>query len=259
VIRSRAATRRLILNADDLGRSEGINLGIFAAHERGVVTSATLMVGFPAAAAAAAEAGRYPRLGLGLHVTLTGATPTLPASAVPSLVDATGRLARKPEALGAIEPGEVLAEVRNQLAEFRRMTGRLPTHLDSHHHAHRHPVVLDALVAVAREHRLPVRRASPDVARRLAASGIATSDRFDERFFAEGATLAGLLAILRGLGPGTTELMCHPGHADAELRRESGYADDRERELAVLTHPEVLGAVRELGIELVHFGAPCAS
>ena len=64
--------KQLIVNADDLGHSTGINAGIFEAHERGLVTSATLMVGFPAAEAAARELARHPNLGVGLHTTLTG-------------------------------------------------------------------------------------------------------------------------------------------------------------------------------------------
>jgi predicted glycoside hydrolase/deacetylase ChbG (UPF0249 family) len=252
-------SRLLIVNADDLGRSEGVNRGIFEAHERGVVTSATLMVSFPGAGPAAAELERHPRLGVGLHVTLTGAAPTLPPREVPSLVDNQGLLARKPETIGEVEPREVLAEVRNQLALFRRLTGRMPTHLDSHHHSHRLPVVLDAVLEVAREEGLPVRRASEEVASRATAAGVRTTDRFVESFFGEAATLEELLEIARGLGSGITELMCHPGYADEELRQGRGYADARERELAVLTDPRAAATIEELGIGLTHFGALCGS
>lgn len=252
-------SRLLIVNADDLGRSDGVNRGIFEAHERGLVTSATLMVGCPAAEAAAAALARHPRLGVGLHVTLTGAAPTLPAREVPSLVDEHGLLPRKPEAMGAVDAVELLAEVRNQLALFRRLTGRMPTHLDSHHHSHRLPVVLDALLAAAREHGLPVRRASEEVAVRAAAEGVRTTDFFLESFFGETATLGVLLEVLRGLPAGVTELMCHPGYVDEELRRGSGYADDREREIAVLTDPRAAATIQELGVELTHFGALCGS
>ena len=219
-MKSQAPSRLLIVNADDLGRSEGINRGVFDAHERGVVTSATLMVGFPAAELAAAELARHPRLGVGLHVTLTGAAPTLPPGEVPSLVDAAGRLPRKPDVMGEVDPRELLAEVRHQLELFCRMTGRMPTHLDSHHHSHRLPVVLGVLLEVAAEHRLPVRRSSPEILRRAVAAGLRTTDRFEERFFGEDATLGVLLEIVRGLPPGVTELMCHPGYADEELREQ---------------------------------------
>lgn len=249
----------LIVNADDLGRTEGINAGVFEAHREGLVTSATLMVGYPAAAAAARELATHPGLGVGLHVTLTGGgPPTLPPGRVPSLVDADGRLPRRPAALATADPSEVLAEVRNQLARFHELTGRPPTHLDSHHHAHCDPLVLDALVTVAREAGLPVRRASEAVAARLAAGGGVTTDFFVDRFFAADARLEILLEILAGLRPGVTELMCHPARVDDELRRDSGYADERESELAALTHPKARRAVAERGVRLVHFGTAWA-
>ncbi|HSL81977.1 MAG TPA: ChbG/HpnK family deacetylase, partial [Thermoanaerobaculia bacterium] len=101
----------LIVNADDLGRTPGVNAGIFAAHEGGVVSSATLMVASPAAEEAAAALPRHPGLGVGLHVTLTGSVPVLPPARVPSLVDAAGRLPRWPEGVAGADPGEVRAEV----------------------------------------------------------------------------------------------------------------------------------------------------
>jgi len=52
--------RRLIVNADDFGQSPGINRGIMEAHERGIVTSVSLMVRWPAAVEAAAYARRLP-------------------------------------------------------------------------------------------------------------------------------------------------------------------------------------------------------
>ncbi|MFN7962517.1 MAG: ChbG/HpnK family deacetylase [Thermoanaerobaculia bacterium] len=244
----------LIVNADDLGRTAGLNAGVFEAHERGLVSSASLMVGFPAAAEAARELPRHPRLGVGLHVTLTGARPLLPPERVPSLVDAQGRFPAKPEGHRGPRLEEVLAEVRAQLERFRELTGRLPTHLDSHHHSHRLPGVCEAVVTIAFEHRLPVRRASPAVAERLAQAGIPTTDAFLERFFGSEATLEVLLELLATLPPGTSELMCHPGHPDAELARESGYVAERERELAVLTDPRARAALERHGIRLAHFG-----
>ena len=62
--------RFLIVNADDFGQSHGINEGIIAAHEKGIVTSASLMVRYPAASEAASYAQKNPRLSVGLHVDL---------------------------------------------------------------------------------------------------------------------------------------------------------------------------------------------
>jgi chitin disaccharide deacetylase len=249
------APRRLIVNADDLGRSTGINDGIFEAHARGLVTSATLMAGEAAAGDAAARLADHPKLGVGLHITLTGSRPTLPARRVPSLVDAAGNLPRKPELIDRFEPGEVLAEVEHQIELFRDLIGRLPTHLDSHHHSHRHPIVLEAVVQVAKRYRLPVRRASGAVAERLHDARLFTTSTFVESFFGEGVSLEHLLEVVSQLPEGTAELMCHPGYADAALRRESGYADERDREIRVLCDPAARSAIRAAGVELVTFAA----
>ncbi len=249
-----AATRRLIVNADDLGRTPGINEGVAEAHRRGIVTSATVMVNYPAAREVARMARENPALGLGLHVQLTGGPSALPAGRLRSVVDASGHLPAKPEALRDPDPAEVLSEVRAQLARFQEIVGRLPTHYDSHHHSHRTPAVFEALVELGRETGRPVRCASPEMVETLRARGVKTTDAFREDFFDEDATLEKLAAIVGELAPGATELMCHPAVVDEELRRSSGYAEPRRRELAVLTSAAAREAVRAAGVELVHFG-----
>lgn len=255
-------TRRLlIVNADDLGRTSGVNRGTFEAHREGVVTSATLMVGFPAAAEAGEAAAADPglrSLGVGLHVTLTGGgPPTLPPGKVPSLVDADGRLPRRPEGLSGAVLEEVLAEVRNQTARFRDLVGRLPTHLDGHHHCLRLPVVAEAAIEVALRHRLPIRNVSPGVRERLRGAGVPTTDLFVERFYGEEATLGAMLEIVREAAASdaeSVEVMVHPGRADRALQANSTYVVEREREIDVLTHPDVRAAIEAAGFRLGHFG-----
>jgi predicted glycoside hydrolase/deacetylase ChbG (UPF0249 family) len=248
------AAKLLIVNADDFGRTPGVNRGIAEAHRHGIVTSATLMVNQPAAADAAALARKNPRLGVGLHVTLTGGgLPTLPPTQVPSLVNARGLLPHTPDALAAADPHEVLLEVRAQVKRFRELLGRLPTHLDSHHHAQRMPAVLEALVTLAWETGLPVRSVSADMRLRFRREGMATPDRFVDSFYADEATLEGLLRALAELQPGTTELMCHPAHVDDELRAGSSYAQPRARELAILTHSEIRQQIQATGVRLTSF------
>ena len=248
--------RRLIVNADDFGRTPGINEGVIEAHARGVVTSATLMVGYSSVAAAARLAAAHPRLGVGLHVTLTGGDPPLaPPETVPSLVDGRGRLPRDPSGLGAVRAADVTREVRAQLARFRALLGRAPTHLDSHHHSHRRSPVAEAVIAVARDARLPVRCASPALETALESASVATSDHFEERFFGDRVEVDDLLALVRDLPAGTTELMCHPARVDDLLRRSSTYAAPRAVELATLCDARVRRALDDAGVALVHFGA----
>jgi predicted glycoside hydrolase/deacetylase ChbG (UPF0249 family) len=250
------ARKRLIVNADDFGRTAGINRGVVQAHERGIVTSTTLMVNYAPAAEAAAMARQNPGLGVGLHVQLTGGPPALPAEQIRSLVDFQGRLPAKPDGLTQANPAEVLAEARAQLRRFRELMGREPTHLDSHHHSHRESsAVLDALCTVSWETGLPVRNASPAVRERLAREGIRTTDYFVEEFYDKGVTLEEVVRIVGDLEPGTTELMCHPAVVDEELKATSGYAEPRTRELQVLTNREVRQVIQAAGIQLINFTA----
>ncbi|MBA3475891.1 MAG: ChbG/HpnK family deacetylase [Actinobacteria bacterium] len=111
---------RLVVNADDFGRSSGVNRGLFEAHDRGIVTSASLMVRYPAAAEAAALARHRPRLGVGLHVDL-------------------GEWVYERDAWAAVYEVDAPVEdaLAQQLDEFHRLLDRDPTHLDSHQHVHR--------------------------------------------------------------------------------------------------------------------------
>lgn len=244
--------KQLIVNADDFGLSPGVNRGIIAAHRRGIVTSTTLMVNRPAAAAALEMAGETPDLGVGLHLNLTTGRPLSDPAGIPSLVDGNGNFTRHRDGdADHWRSADIHAELGAQVARFLALTGgRGPTHLDSHHHTHRDPKVLAVVLELAAALRVPVRPLDPE---RLTRAGIRHADFFvGHTYFPDGG-LDRLLTDLRGLGPGTTEIMSHPGYADDDLRRFSRWVEVRERELAVLTAPQVVAAVGELGITLVNY------
>ncbi|HQZ15714.1 MAG TPA: carbohydrate deacetylase [Vicinamibacteria bacterium] len=245
--------KRLIVNADDLGRTHGINTGVFEAHRLGIVTSSTAMVNYESVREAAEMSRENPRLGIGLHIALTGGRTALPPASVPSLVDARGAQPAKPEGLGRPRPEEIAAEVEAQFAKFIEVFGRRPTHLDSHHHSHRRPDVFEAVRALALREGLPVRNAGGAMGDALKAAGLRTNDAFEERFFDEGVTLSNLVHIIEHLPEGATELMCHPAHPDAELAASSSYAAVRVLELAALCDPSVKSALARANVRLIAF------
>lgn len=247
--------KRLVVNADDYGRTAGICDGTLAAHRDGIVTSATAMVLEPAAAEGIRKARREaPALELGLHVVLTGGgRPASPSETVASLAPG-GRFARNAEALPArLDRAEVAREIQAQITLFERVAGAPPSHLDSHHHSALHPEVEPAFAEAARRRNLPVRASSPEARERLRRAGLRTPDAFFDGFFGAGATPENLRAILAALPDGTSELMCHPGYSDAELARGSTYAAERDREVEILSAPDLRGILGRLGIELVPF------
>ncbi len=247
--------KRLIVNADDFGRSAGVNAGVLEAHAHGMVTSATTMVLETAAARGIREAAERGRdLSLGLHFALTGGgRPAAAARDVPHLAPG-GVFRRTREELPArLPPEEVLLELEAQIGIFEVLARKPPTHLDSHHHVALHPSVAPVFAAVAKKRSLPVRASSEDARRALRAAGVRTPDRFIDSFYAQGASFEEMERILSELGDGTTELMCHPGRADEALRRGSTYVDEREWEIEVLCDPNIRALVRARKIELVGF------
>ncbi len=247
--------KTLIVNADDFGRTPGIEAGVLEAHEGGIVTSATVMVLERAAARGIREASeRAPKLSLGLHFCITGGgPPAAPARAVPTLAPG-GAFRRLPEDLPASIPAaEVRAELDAQIAVFRMLARKDPSHLDSHHHAALHPAIAPVFAAVAAARRLPAR--APDAAslRALRQAGVRTPDRFEGGFHADGVRVDALARILEELPDGVTELMCHPAVVDDALREGSRYADLRDTEREILCDPAIRQIVRARRIRLAGF------
>ncbi len=226
--------RYLIVNADDFGQSPGVNQGIAAAHEHGIVTSASLMVRWPAAADAAAYCQAHPALSLGRHVDL-GEWAYHDAAWVPRY--------------HVIPTDDIEAsrtEVARQLAAFRRLTGKEATHIDSHQHVHHTEPVRSIMTDVARQLGVPLRHFSP---------GIRHCGRFYGQT-AEGSSLPGLISVdglielLTDLPPGVTELGCHPGFA-ADL--DTPYRTERAEEVKALCDPRARFTLTSMGILLRSF------
>jgi predicted glycoside hydrolase/deacetylase ChbG (UPF0249 family) len=275
-----ARVPRLVINADDFGLSEGINRGIMEAFHAGALRSTSIMVGMPAFRSAVRYAqAAGDALGVGLHFTLTAGRPLTPA---PSLTDpATGLFFSLPvlvrrALLGRVRALDVAEECAAQIGRARQAGLRL-THLDGHHHVHLLPGAQDVVREVVQAERIPGvrrprerlfgipawRRRFPErlVMRFLSFAmesrlwaGIRMTDHF------VGSTLLGapdfltaLLRVLESLGPGSTELMVHPGYVPEPLPGNDPYTSQREAELSALTSQQVLSKLRSGSIALVRF------
>ncbi len=247
--------RRLIVNADDFGRSAGVNLGIVRAHREGIVTSTTLMTNAPGTAHAAMLAATAPGLDIGVHLVLTYQKPLLNPSRIRSLVREDGSFWRPSELLvRSIDRQEALMEYRAQFARARELLGTEPTHLDTHHWVHDHPALSWAVCELARETGAAARTHTPEQRDEYRAKGVRTTDHFTREFQHPGhIDIDDLLALVARLEDGVTELMCHPGEPDPELARTSAYARERPLELAVLTDPRVRSAIERDQITLTTF------
>ncbi len=262
--------KRLIVNSDDYGRSPDISRGIREAHLRGVVTSTTCMMNIPTTAADVAIAVKEtPTLQMGVHLVLTMGKPIGSRAETSSLTDENGNFFKYTpfiEHLSSLDLDEVKAEWRRQVKAFVQAAGRKPTHLDSHHHScYFSPELFRLMLELAKEYGCAIRfpftepvmaevaETSKKVPSLLKEFNPPRPDRFISDFYDEGATKEHLLNILKDLGEGTSEIMCHPGHVDEAFVKESVYNRQRERELQILTDPSIREAIQANRIELINF------
>src|SRR4051794_29334211 len=229
--------KRLIVNADDLGISRGVNAGILRAHLNGIVTSTSLMVRGPAADEAASLAKQHPSLDVGLHVDLE------------EWEYGDDGWFRKYAVLNddaRTDPVRLAAEVRLQVARFRELIGHDPSHLDSHQHVHQSEPLKSVMIELANELAVPLRHDDPRV--RYCGEFYGQSGHGEP--YPEGITVKALCRILQELTPGITELCCHPGIGQDH---SSCYSAERERECAALCDQRVRTALGDAGIKLTDY------
>jgi chitin disaccharide deacetylase len=285
--------RNLIVNADDLGWTLGVNRGIAEAHRNGIVTSTSLLANAGAFEDGVHTANELPRLGVGVHLNLSDGKPVAPPDQVKTLVKEDGQFSGGPEAIlfrltaKILEPKEVEIEWNAQIEKVRA-AGIRPTHLDGHKHVQMLPGLFAISLRLAKKHGIEAVRVSHEAsglraaltangesagvvlkqgvqarglkllardAREMAErAGISTADFFCGIAQTGVLTKKGVQQLLVQLPEGTTELMCHPGYADRDLQKtQTRLQESRQTEMEILTDKEIRKSVATLGIRLINY------
>lgn len=215
--------RHLIINADDFGASTGVNRGIVDCHTRGVLTSTGMMVTGRAVHEAVAMSKDHPALAIGLHWDVWG---------------------EDEREFDLRDHAAVRDEFHRQFDEFIRLMGRPPTHIDSHRHAHREPVVFPFFKELVAGLGVPL-RGDGQVA-------------FVGGFYAQWEWMVTDLAhvsvealegmLRKEVREGWTEFSCHPGYVSDDYR--AVYLAEREAEVRTLIDPRIRAVIQEEGIAL---------
>jgi chitin disaccharide deacetylase len=247
----------LIVNADDYGIAASVSQGIREAHQRGIVTSTTVMIGMDNATEAVQQALKEtPDLALGLHLVVAGkgVKPVLPPDQIPTLVRADGLFFDNPawpEKAPSFSPDEMMRELQAQVDRFVAVANKLPTHLDSHYHAtYFHPIAIEAMRSLALTYNLPLRHD-----RGIGASiveGIPHPAAFYE--VDHNQPIESLLSFLQTLPEGEiVEVCCHPGYSNDTLFEADNWTTVREIDLAYVTDPRVQALIASEQITLCTF------
>ena len=283
--------KRLIVNADDFGLTRGVNRAILECHQRGIVTSTTLMANSDEFEDAVASAKRLAAqaLGIGCHVVLADGRPVLPPSEVPSLLEpGTGLFYRSIQQLAKQALGhrfraeEIEAEATAQFQKIQAAGIRI-SHFDAHKHAHIFPSILKPLLRAAAVCgvpalrnpfepvfsmpipnllRLPVRYLEVLALRAfrakfhsmVAESGLRTTDGSLGLVATGTLNVSNLSALVERMQDGLWELVSHPGYNDAQLAAaRTRLLASRETEMQALTADRTREALERNGIQLISF------
>jgi chitin disaccharide deacetylase len=284
-------TVRLIVTADDLGMTTGVTEGILRSMHDGIVSSTSLMVNMPAAAAAARRAVEN-GLDVGVHLNLTTGRPVLPPSHVRSLVGDDGVFHSHRDFIQGvlrwrISMREVEQEFAAQVEGAARM-GVSPTHLNTHHHLHLLWPVAGAMMRVGHRYgidktrttrttdmavRIPNSRATmlqwakrrykAIAARRLGRWFRMSTWRMEPSAFraAHNGNVRSKLdewlffvgALQRLPSPAVVEVPCHPAYIDDDLSAHATYVKGRDEEVTALTSETLKAALSTAGIAVVGF------
>ncbi len=280
---------RLIINADDLGLTSGVNRAIEEASRAGAITSATLMANSQAFAEAVETAKTLPGLKIGCHIVLIDGEPL--CRGLSSLTNGTTKFksSLKDFALAALRkrlsPDEIQREAVAQIRKIQS-AGITVTHVDTHKHTHIFPHVLAPVLKAAkacgihairnpfepfRAWPLGVIASRPGLWTR--AFEVALLQRFAGAFRENvrqegmlttngevGVIATGslnqrlLMATIHSLPEGTWELVCHPGYMDSDLSNAgTRLLESRRVELDALMSEATRQALAKHGIDLVSY------
>ncbi|WP_428396225.1 hopanoid biosynthesis-associated protein HpnK [Lichenicoccus sp.] len=267
--------RRVIISADDFGLSETINEAVEQAHTKGLLTTASLMVGGAAAADAVARARRLPNLRVGLHLVVIEGPAILSHAQIPALVGEDGQFPSDQAAFGfrAAFRADVRAQLQREIAaQFAAFaaTGLALDHANAHKHMHLHPVVGRLLIAAGLRHGLRAIRIPSEPAAPLAAvdgtrgtlaaaalrrwtlvlraqarqAGLRTNASCFGLAWSGAMTSTRVRALATHLPPGLSEIYFHPATTRDDLLTRLMPDYHHHSELAALCDPEFRQALK---------------
>jgi len=275
------------VTGDDFGLSVPVNEAISQAHQKGILTSTSLMVAAPEVNDAVTRAKQLPDLNVGLHLVLSNGRSCLPASDIPELVDSLGNFSNNLVTNGikiffvARVKQQLKDEIRAQFEVFKA-TGLRLDHVNAHNHMHLHPTIFDAILEIGKDYgmdavRLPEEKPlkalidshkekitrfatwlflkpfTSRMKKRLTENNI----KFNTNVFGFHHTghmnLDTLVRILPNLEDGLSEVYLHPATGSWDEIDPAAKDYEFEAEYKALIHPRIKRIIEKFSIELTSF------
>jgi|DewCreStandDraft_4_1066084.scaffolds.fasta_scaffold31176_2 predicted glycoside hydrolase/deacetylase ChbG (UPF0249 family) len=264
----------LIVHADDAGMCHSANIATIEAMEKGLVSSASVMMPCPWVQEFTEWARTHPEKDVGLHLTLTSEwryyrwRPVAPQDKVRGLLDKEGYMSRdvRSTAMNA-KPEEIETELRAQIERASQYGVRF-THLDSHMGTlFARPDYFEIYVKLADEYGVPCMLPrpneanaadlkgypiTPEMLREKEQAGLKMLDRLI--LGVPGRTPAerreSYLKLIGDLKPGVTKLIVHLAKDDAEIRAITNSWEQRWGDFLFWTSDAARRALEKHNVEL---------
>lgn len=273
---------KLIVNADDFGKSNKVNESIRIGFKHGIIRAASLMANGNAFEEAVEIINENPELDVGIHFTLTQGKSILNSDQIKSLINPITNCFynnslefSKRYYLNKLSFSEIKNEFTAQYQKILDQGVRI-SHIDSHQHIHLLPKIFDTVIELAKKlnvryvripdekikgymilnrnliSRIPAMitlKALSLINKRKVSTRIETFTGF---YFGGTLNEENLTKLIYQLPQtGTCELMCHPGFEPAGENKSSLYIKTEENE--ALIDKDVKSLLTDKNIEIVSF------
>lgn len=250
--------KRLLIRADDLGYSQGVNCGIAATVAAGLVRSVGVMTNMPDAVHGLGLLAGHP-VCLGQHTNICVGRPLTNPARIPSLCTPEGEFKPSRAYRDAAKAGkdfvvleEVVEEIEAQYRQFKALTGKDPGYFEGH--AVASPTFFKGLEMVAAHHNLPYfAMGRPGQAVTFRSTQVYAYMPKDFAAY-EADPFTGVQdAVANAHEDGCDLMVFHPGYLDAYLLDHSTMTTARVREAEMLCRPHVRAWLAEQPVQLVTY------
>lgn len=244
--------KKIILRADDLGFSRGINYGIYDAVKAGLIQSVGVMVNMEATQHGVGLLREIPGCCFGLHTNLCAGRPISAPEKVPSLVDAQGVFYSSARYRNAEKEFISYADARTEIdAQYRRfieLFGCQPAYFEAH--AIKSQVMMQALKDYAKENNLLYHAPFES----LKVGNLEIPMYLGDIMNSEYDPWGELQECVRSLEEDIPKMyVFHPGYLDQTIMNMSSLTINRTKETAVLTDPKTKAWLEEQAVRLCSY------
>ncbi len=244
---------KLLLRADDLGYSEGVNYGIAKSVKEGLIRSVGVMPNMPTVLQGL-ELLKDTEVCLGQHTNICLGRPLTPPALIPSITNDNGEFKSSSEYRQTKEDfvvlEEVILEIEAQYHRFVELVGKPPRYFEGH--AVFSANFFKGLEIVAEKYGLKYSGFSMDGSPvKIGSNNVFMHMDSMKPDYVPFESLRKTME--KAQSDEYHMFVCHPGYLDGYLLRNSSLTLPRPIEVDMLCDPETREWLKETGIELITY------